>query len=104
MVIQPGTQYAITGGNGHYSFNLAAGNYTIAQTNPTLVPYCPTTQPVPFTVNGPIANIDFANNSTAPLDLSAHIGDTRARPGFSHRISGSAASLTVRTKRGRSPA
>ncbi|MBK9148038.1 MAG: hypothetical protein IPM12_09525 [Flavobacteriales bacterium] len=95
MVIQPGTQYAITGGNGHYSFNLAAGNYTIAQTNPTLVPYCPVTQPVPFTVNGPIANIDWANNSTAPLDLRANINSTWARPGFSHRISGGAANNTV---------
>ena len=95
MLIQPGTQYAITGGNGHYSFNLAAGNYTIAQTNPTLVPYCPVTQPVPFTVNGPIANIDWANNSTAPLDMSAHINSTWARPGFSHRISGSAVNNSV---------
>ncbi len=95
MVIQPGPQYAITAGDGHYSFNLAAGNYTIAQTNPTLVPYCPATQPVPFTVNGPIANIDFANNSTAPLDLRAHINSTWARPGFSHRISGGAANNTV---------
>jgi uncharacterized repeat protein (TIGR01451 family) len=95
MLIQPGMQYAITGSDGHYSFNLPAGNYTIAQTNPTLVPYCPVTQPVPFTVNGPIANIDWANNSTAPLDLRANINSTWARPGFSHRISGGAANNTV---------
>ena len=95
MVLQPGTQYAITGWNGHYSFNLSAGNYTIEQTNTTLVPYCPASQPVPFTVNGPIADIDFANNSTAPLDLRAHIGSGWARPGFAHAIHASVANTTA---------
>ncbi|MBK6831754.1 MAG: hypothetical protein IPG92_13885 [Flavobacteriales bacterium] len=95
MVLQPGTQYAITGSNGSYSFILPAGNYTIAQTDPTLDPYCPVTVPVPFTVNGPIADIDFANNSTAPLDLRAHINAGWARPGFTHSISGSAINSTA---------
>ncbi|MBL7941114.1 MAG: T9SS type A sorting domain-containing protein [Flavobacteriales bacterium] len=95
MVVQPGTQYAITGGNGHYSFNVPAGNYTIAQTDPTLVPYCPASQPVPFTVNGPVVNIDFANNSTAPLDMRAHIGSGGARPGFAHSIHASVANSTA---------
>ncbi len=43
----------------------------------------------------PTVNIDFANNSTAPLDLRAHISSTRARPGFSHSIGGSAVNNTV---------
>jgi uncharacterized repeat protein (TIGR01451 family) len=95
MVIEPGTHYAATGGNGRYSFNLPAGNYTIEQTNPTLDPYCPATQPVPFTVDGPIANIDFANNSTAPLDLRAHVGSGVARPGFGYNISASVINSTA---------
>ena len=95
MVIEPGTQYASTGVNGHYSFSLPAGNYTIEQTNPTLEPYCPATQPVPFTVNGPIADIDFANNSTAPLDMRAHISSGFARPGFGHNIGASVSNSTA---------
>lgn len=95
LVVEPGTQYAITCGDGHYSFNLPTGNYTIAQTDPTLEPYCPTTLPAPFTLNGPTVTIDFANNSTSPLDLHAHIGSGWARPGFPHAIHASAVNGTA---------
>ena len=95
LLIQPGSQYAITGPNGNFSFNLPVGNYTLAQTDPTLDPYCPATMPAPFTVNGPIANIDLANNSTAPLDLRIHGTASNAQPGFAHTVHASVVNSTI---------
>ena len=95
LVIEPGTQYAITGFDGSFSFNLPLGNYTLAQTDPDLDPYCPATMPALFTVNGPVASIDLANNSTAPLDMRIHAGALNARPGFPHTVYATALNASV---------
>ena len=97
LLIEPGSQYALTGTDGAYSFNLPTGNYTLAQTDADLVPYCPATVPVPFTVNATPVSIDLANNSTAPLNLRTHAYASNARPGFAHVIYGSASNATPRT-------
>ena len=95
LLIQPGSQYAITGSNGNFAFILPAGNYTLAQTDPFLDPYCPATVPVPFTVNGPIANIELANNSNAPLDMRIHAAASNAQPGFAHHVSATAVNSSI---------
>lgn len=84
--IGPGEQYAITHSDGGYLLNLPAGAYTLAETDTTLVPVCPATLPVAFTINGAPVTIDLANTSTVPLDLTLMAVNNAARPGFAHSM------------------
>lgn len=94
LQIQPGGYYAITRSDGSYSLNLPAGNYTLAQTDPTLVPICPANPPVPFTISGTPVVQDLASSSTAPLDLRMMASDGAARPGFNYQMSASATNIS----------
>ena len=82
LLVQPGNEAVITNGNGQFAFGLFNGSYTLEQTDPTLVPICPATQPVPFTVSSDLTIIDLANGSTEPLDLRASLSANLFRPGF----------------------
>ncbi|MBL7955649.1 MAG: T9SS type A sorting domain-containing protein [Flavobacteriales bacterium] len=82
LSIQPGNEVALTDGAGRFAFGLFNGNYTLEQTDPTLVPICPAVQPVPFSVSGNASVIDLANGSTQPLDLRASLSAGVLRPGF----------------------
>jgi uncharacterized repeat protein (TIGR01451 family) len=86
LAIEPGGYYAITHADGSYTLNLPAGNYTLAQTDGTLVPICPATQPVPFTINSLPMTIDLANGSTEELDLVVNTSSGFARPGFDYQL------------------
>ncbi|MBK8497759.1 MAG: T9SS type A sorting domain-containing protein [Flavobacteriales bacterium] len=88
LYIQPGGQYALTNGNGAYGFNIVNGSYTMTQLDPTLIHYCPATQPVPFVVNTSDPAVDFANGSTVPLDLALYTVQGVARPGFNYSFGG----------------
>ncbi|MEO8587765.1 MAG: T9SS type A sorting domain-containing protein [Flavobacteriales bacterium] len=94
LEIQPGPEYALTNPQGHYSRNLLNGSFTLAQTNPTLIPICPVTQPVPFTLNSDAQVIDLADGSTQPLDLAIIASQGAARPGFSFAMWAHAANLS----------
>ena len=89
LLLQPSGDVLLTNPNGSFFFPLINGNYTLEQTDPTLIPICPATQPVPFTVNANTTVIDFANGSTAPLDLGVSIASGQSRPGFDVTIHGS---------------
>ena len=79
--IEPGPEWALTGADGTYQFELPDGSYTLEQSDPSLIPICPVVQPVPFTVNNDDSTIDLANGSTHPLDLVAYASCGAARPG-----------------------
>ena len=83
LLVQPGNEVVLTDGAGQFAFGLPNGNYTLEQTDPTLVPICPLPQPLPFTVNANISSIAFANSSTEPLDLRVGLAGSVFRPGFS---------------------
>ncbi len=82
LAIEPGGQLAITDGDGAFSRDLLTGNYTLAQTDPTLVQLCPVASPVPFTIGSQPVVIDLADSSTVPLDLDARLESSAMRPGF----------------------
>ena len=82
LLVQPGNEAVLTNGSGQFAFGLPNGNYTLEQTDPTLVPICPVAQPVPFTVNTDLSTINLANSSTEPLDLRVSLAGTVFRPGF----------------------
>ena len=86
LSVEPGGFYGITKADGSFTVNLPDGNYTLSQTDPTLVAICPPVQPVPFTMASAPVNIELANGSTAPLDLHAWASNTPARPGFNHSV------------------
>ncbi|MEO8587764.1 MAG: T9SS type A sorting domain-containing protein [Flavobacteriales bacterium] len=86
LLLEPGAQVALTNGAGLFTFPLANGAYTLAQADATLIPICPSGQPVPFTVNSNIQSISLANGSTVPLDLSIIGSHGQARPGFATAI------------------
>lgn len=88
LAIEPGGQYALTNGNGTFGFNIVNGSYTLEQLDPTLIHYCPATQPVPFLVNFSDPTVDLANGSTVPLDLAVHTVQGVARPGFAYSFGG----------------
>ncbi len=82
LLVQPGGEAVLTNAFGQYAYGLPNGNYTLEQTDPTLVPICPVPQPVPFTVNADLSTIDLANTSTEPIDLRVVLAGTVFRPGF----------------------
>ncbi|MBK8338874.1 MAG: T9SS type A sorting domain-containing protein [Flavobacteriales bacterium] len=86
LAVEPGGYYAITHGDGSYSLTLPAGNYTLDQTDPTLVPNCPATLPAPFTISSTPVVQDLASGSTEVLDLSVDMSDGFARPGFDYGL------------------
>ena len=94
LEIQPGGDVVLTDQYGGYYIPLVNGSYTLAQQDPTLVPICPATLPVPFTVNTNSTTIDLANGSTEPLDLRAQVASGAARPGFTVNIHASATNLS----------
>lgn len=94
FAVEPGGYNAITHGDGSFHLALPDGNYTMAQTDPTLVPICPATQPVPFTMSSAPITLDFANGSTVPLDLYTLLTSTPARPGFNFTLSGDVRNAT----------
>ncbi|MCC7502933.1 MAG: T9SS type A sorting domain-containing protein [Flavobacteriales bacterium] len=94
LEIQPGGDVVLTDHQGDYYIPLLNGSYTLAQQDPTLVPICPATQPVPFTVNTNSTTIDLANGSTEPLDLRAMVSSGTPRPGFTVNIHASASNLS----------
>ena len=95
LVIQPGTQYAITDADGSFAFSLPTGSYTLAQADAFLDPYCPAVMPAPFTISGTPVSINLANNSTAPLGMRIHANAGNARPGFAHTISAGAVNQSM---------
>ena len=84
MTIMPGSEYAITNGYGAYDRGLLYGNYTVGQPIAGLQQLCPANDPVPFVVTSldPNPVVDFADSSLIPLDVSASLSSTVARPGF----------------------
>ncbi len=82
LEVAPGGYYAITNSDGTYALSLPAGNYTLDQTDATLVPICPAALPVPFTINNVPVVQDLASGSTEVLDLEVISSIGWARPGF----------------------
>ena len=82
LLIQPGNEVVLTDAFGNFQFPLVNGSYTLEQTDPTLVPICPATQPIPITVNTDNTYLELANGSTEPLDLAVGIAGSVFRPGF----------------------
>ncbi len=82
LTITPGPDYAITDGSGHYTRNVADGNHTIIPQGTDLYPICPAVQPVPFSINGDAAIIDFADSSLVQLNVHVNSGANAARVGF----------------------
>ena len=95
LQIEPGGQYALTNVAGDFSFNIVNGSYSLEQTDPTLIHYCPVTQPVPFVVNSTDPAIHFANGSTVPLDLRLYTAQGVARPGFTYSFGGTVRNPTA---------
>lgn len=83
LEIFPGPGYAITGIDGHYGFDVQDGDYTLVQTDATLIQLCPVNAPVPFSVAANQTVIDLADSSTVPLDLLAELEPGPMRPGMS---------------------
>jgi uncharacterized repeat protein (TIGR01451 family) len=81
LAIEPGGHFAISDGDGGFARDLNSGGYTIAQTDPTLVQLCPPTAPVPFIMGTLPVEIDLADSSTVPLDLSVQLESGVWRPG-----------------------
>jgi uncharacterized repeat protein (TIGR01451 family) len=84
LLVQPGALPVLTGADGTYQFELNDGTYTLEQSDASLIPICPASQPVPFVVNNDETTIDLANGSTEPLDIAVHASGSAARPGFQH--------------------
>jgi uncharacterized repeat protein (TIGR01451 family) len=82
LLVEPGGEVVLTDHFGNFQFPLFNGNYTLEQTDPTLVPICPTPQPISITVNTNNTYIELANQSTEPLDLAVSVAGTLFRPGF----------------------
>lgn len=97
LEILPSQDYAITGNDGHYAFDIPDGAYTLGQTDPTLIQLCPSTAPVPFTVAGNQAVIHLADSSTVPMNLSAQLEQTAMRPGFQGHLWGLVRNMSPRT-------
>ena len=94
LLVEPGSNAVLTDVDGTYQYELVDGSYTLAQTDPTLIPFCPVGQPVPFTVNNDETTIDFSNGSSMPLDLSVSIASGQSRPGSNVNVSGWARNLS----------
>lgn len=86
LEIQPGPQYAITGANGHYAFDIGDGSYTMQQNNVTVTQRCPVAVPVPFTMAGNAQVIDLADSSLVPLDMAIHVNSSAMRTGIGGTI------------------
>jgi uncharacterized repeat protein (TIGR01451 family) len=86
LTIQPGDHHVITDGDGTFHYRIVNGDYTLSQDDPTLVPICPVTQPVPFTMNNDVQTIDLANGSNEPLDIVLYTAQGQARPGMTYGI------------------
>lgn len=84
--IGPGSAYVITNSNGHYSYNLADGAYSIAPVDPTLTPLCQPVLPIPFAIASNTVTVDMAAWSETPLDLLVQANASEARPGFDQTI------------------
>lgn len=82
LLIMPGNDTLLTGSQGSYAAPLYNGSYTVEQLDAMLVPICPATQPVPFTIASDQQVVDLANASTIPLDLAVSISGSLFRPGF----------------------
>lgn len=82
LEILPGPQYAITDASGAFAFDIPDGDYTLGQSDGSLIQLCPVAVPVPFTIaSGPFV-IHLADSSTVPLDLTAQLEAGPMRPGF----------------------
>ncbi|MBL7984317.1 MAG: hypothetical protein JNM91_04930, partial [Flavobacteriales bacterium] len=86
LVIEPGPEFVLTDADGDYARTLTNGDYTLEQSDATMVPICPVVQPTPFTVASDASIIDLANGSTEPLDIALYTTVGVARPGFEHDI------------------
>ncbi|HRH39374.1 MAG TPA: hypothetical protein PK760_13570, partial [Flavobacteriales bacterium] len=97
LEINPGPQYAITDGSGHYTRNLSNGSYNlVAQgTGSDLYPICPPVQPVNFSINNSASIIDLADSSLVPLDVRVMAGQNAARVGFVQSIWGEVRNLSA---------
>ncbi len=84
LLVQPGAHAVLTGADGTYQFELNDGAHSLEQSDASLIPICPASQPVPFVVNDDETTIDLSNGSNAPLDIAVHVGGSAARPGFQH--------------------
>ena len=85
LEITPGPEYAITDMSGHFTRNLAYGNYSLdQQAGADLVQLCPAASPVPFTLSNltPVVDLPFADSSSIALDLSVSSASGPHRLGF----------------------
>jgi uncharacterized repeat protein (TIGR01451 family) len=94
LAVEPGGNFILTRADGSFQLNLPNGNYTLTQTDPTLVPICPAVQPVPFTITTTPVNIELANGSTQELDVEVWGNSSAARPGFDHYLYARASNLS----------
>jgi hypothetical protein len=83
--VLPGPIHGLTDVNGDYDIRLPYGEFTIEVVSNGLVPICPGTEPVPFTVSvsEPIAQVMLGDSSVSKLDIVAAAVIGPARPGFS---------------------
>ncbi|MCB0768817.1 MAG: hypothetical protein KDC00_00235 [Flavobacteriales bacterium] len=94
LTIEPGGYFALTRNDGSFNLDLPDGNYTLEQTDPTLLPICPAVQPVPFSIGSVPVNIELANGSTQELDVEVWGNSSAARPGFNHTLFARASNLS----------
>lgn len=95
LEILPGPVYAITGIDGHYGLDLQDGDYSLGQTDPSLIQLCPVNAPVPFNVASNQSIIDLADSSIVPLDLLAELASGVMRPGMTGTYWGGVRNLST---------
>lgn len=93
LSVEPGGHLILTHGDGDFLLALPSGEYTLSQTDPTLVPICPS-PPVAFTIGTAPVALDLANGSTQELDLRVWANSSAARPGFDHFLYARATNLS----------
>jgi len=85
MAIAPGPQYLMTNAAGTFSRNLGYGSYSLdQQAGGELIQLCPVPSPIPFTLSSgsPTAQIDIADSSAIPFDLTLFGTHGPTRLGF----------------------
>ncbi|MBL7982018.1 MAG: T9SS type A sorting domain-containing protein [Flavobacteriales bacterium] len=87
--IEPGGLFTMSMANGQFSRNLPFGTFTISQGPLTdEVALCPSSGSVDFTLDAfsPTTEVEFANLSTVPHDISVQLASSAARPGFATQV------------------
>ena len=84
IVVQPGNIVRLTDAVGGFNIPLDYGAYTLEQAGPDIDQLCPTAAPYPFdlTAGTPVHTVLLADSVTGGIDLSVHVTDSWAIPGF----------------------